>query len=209
MGENSFRRYTNLAATIRLLSTKRISLLNPAAWDDRNDAFLMAEYKRHKNAKTLLAVCFADREETYHHWKIYSHGSDGVCVIFDKDIILSAFTGDPHIKQGYVEYKQLKEVREMSTVGVEELPFLKRFPYGDESEYRVIYVSDEAGKEFKEYDIKLGSIKQLTLGPWMSEELFASARDMLRSIDGWSNLKITRSTLLENKVWKSLASRVR
>jgi hypothetical protein len=42
----SLHRYTNLAATIHMLCTKCITLLNPATWDDKNDAYFMAEYKR-------------------------------------------------------------------------------------------------------------------------------------------------------------------
>src|SRR6516164_3658196 len=38
--------------------TKTITLSNPATWDDRNDAYFMAEYKRKVDAKTILALCF-------------------------------------------------------------------------------------------------------------------------------------------------------
>ena len=55
MGVETFRRYTNLAAAIHMLRTKSITLLNPATWDDKNDAYYMAEYKRLKDAATVLA----------------------------------------------------------------------------------------------------------------------------------------------------------
>jgi hypothetical protein len=54
-------RYTNLTATIHMLRSRSITLLNPATWDDRNDAYFMAEYKRKVDAKTVLALCFAER----------------------------------------------------------------------------------------------------------------------------------------------------
>ena len=38
-----------------MLRTKSITLLNPATWDDKNDAYYMAEYKRLKDAATVLA----------------------------------------------------------------------------------------------------------------------------------------------------------
>jgi hypothetical protein len=59
------RRYTNLAATIHMLRSRTITLLSPGSWDDRNDAYFMAEYKRRKGLKTLLALCFANCGETY------------------------------------------------------------------------------------------------------------------------------------------------
>ena len=55
MGVETFRSYTNLAAAIHLLRTKTITLLNPATWADKNDAYYVAEYKRLKHAVTLLA----------------------------------------------------------------------------------------------------------------------------------------------------------
>ena len=85
------RRYTNLAATIHMLRSCEITLLSPGTWDDRNDAYFMAEYKRRKNLKSLFALCFANCPETYHHWRVFSHGSDGVRVEFDKKLLMQAF----------------------------------------------------------------------------------------------------------------------
>lgn len=67
----AFRRYTNLAAAIHLLQSRKITLLNPARWDDANDAYFMAEYKRLVGAETVLALCFAETAETYHHWRVF------------------------------------------------------------------------------------------------------------------------------------------
>ncbi len=58
MEENVLLRYTNLAAAIHLLRNRCLTLLNPATWTDRNDAFFLAEYKaaeaRRKRARPLL-----------------------------------------------------------------------------------------------------------------------------------------------------------
>lgn len=86
-----FRRYTNLASTIHLLQHRAITLLNPATWDDKSDTYYMAEYKRLKQAQTVLALCFAESRETYHHWRIFSYGTDGICLEFDKQELLTAF----------------------------------------------------------------------------------------------------------------------
>jgi hypothetical protein len=88
----SFYRYTNLAATLHMLRTRNITLLNPATWDDTNDSYFMSEYKRLKNAKSVLALCFAESEESYHHWRIFSAGGDGVRIEFDKTALLAALT---------------------------------------------------------------------------------------------------------------------
>jgi hypothetical protein len=95
----SLQRYTNLAATIHLLRTKQITLLNPATWDDKNDAYFMAEYTRLNNAKAVLALCFAERSQTLSSLGVFSHGSDGVCIEFDKQKLLSAFERDVQIRR--------------------------------------------------------------------------------------------------------------
>jgi hypothetical protein len=203
------RRYTNLPATIHLLSTKRITLLNPATWDDKNDAYFMAEYKRYRKADTVLALCFAEKSETYHHWSVFSHGPDGVCIAFDKEKLLSAFEKDPRIKTGFVHYTKMNELESLRSVRIAELPFLKRAPYRDEKEFRVVYCDKKTATEFKDYQIDIGWIRRITLSPWIPKALAASVKEMLKSIDGCSGLKIARSTLVENETWKSITARVK
>lgn len=201
-------RYTNLASAIHLLKTKSLTLLNPATWDDRNDSYFMAEYKRLKKAETVLALCFAESTETYHHWRVFSNGADGVRIEMDKEKIVSDFKNLENIKIGNVEYKRIKDVDQMKIVDVEKLPFLKRHPYGDEREFRIVYSSPKETIEHKGYSISLGWITQITLSPWMSPALVSSVKDTLKTIDGCSSLKIYQSTLVSNETWKSLTARV-
>jgi len=202
------RRYTNLAAAIHLLQTKNITLLNPATWDDTNDAYFMAEYKRYKKAKSVLALCFTMQSETYHHWHVFSNGSDGVCIDFEKDTLLPTFGSGPTIRLGLVRYRKIKELTASKSIDVETLPFLKRLPYEDEREFRVVYVSKSSAVEFKDYPVKVAWIRRITLSPWMSRALAASVRDNLRAIEGCARLKISRSTLVDNETWKSCTANV-
>lgn len=207
MTEPSFRRYTRLAATIHLLRTKTITLLNPATWDDTNDAYFMAEYKRLRGAESVLALCFADREETYHHWRIFSHGADGICFTFDKDSVLSVFNGDTKVRHGSVKYEEVKAVQKMKSVEVDRLPFLKRYPYHDEREYRIVYTDPHDAMESKSYPIAVSWIERITLSPWMPKALATSVREALKSIDGCSRIKVYQSTLVDNENWKALTAR--
>lgn len=201
-------RYTNLAATIHLLRTKSITLLNPATWDDKNDAYFMAEYKRFKKAKTTLALCFTRQAETYHHWRVFSHGSDGVRIEFEMKDLETMFGAKTGVKQGLVRYRMIKDIEKQKTIDAEELPFLKRSPYKDEKEYRIVYSSKTAVVEFKDYPIKISWIRRVTLSPWMSTSLASSVKEALRGIDGCSKLKIGRSTLVNNEIWKSATAKV-
>lgn len=208
MAERTYRRYTNLASALHILRNKCLTLLSPATWDDRNDAFFMAEYKRLKEAKTVLAICFAVREETYHHWQIFSHGADGVCLEFDREKLRSAFSCAEGVRHQMVDYQLIAQINKMSDVDLERLPFMKRWPCGDESEYRAVYV--DKGKEFSTYavPIELNAITRITLSPWLAPPLVPVVKETLKSLPGCSGLKVYRSTLIDNDQWKKLTGRV-
>ncbi len=205
----SFRRYTNLAATIHLLHERSITLLNPALWDDKNDAYFMSEYKRHKGAEAVLALCFAECAETYHHWRVFSHGANGVCIEFERDKLLSAFDGDPKIRKGYVEYKLIKDAGRLEAISLEKLPFLKRHPYLDEQEYRIVYSDTERSLDFKNYPIDLKCIRRITLSPWITKALANSVKKVLKGIAGCGEISVSRSTLTNNEKWRALAEKIK
>lgn len=207
MTESTFRRYTNLASALHILRNRCLTLLSPETWDDRNDAFFMSEYKRLKEVKSVLAICLADREETYHHWQVFSRGADGVCIEFDRDKLLAAFDRAKGVTHRYVTYELLSNVNTMRDVDLEILPFTKRWPYGDEREYRAVFVS--AADRLKAFliPVELAAIKRITLSPWLAPALVDSVKDTLKSLEGCKGMRIYRSTLIDNKQWQKLAGR--
>ncbi|MEI4507441.1 hypothetical protein WBQ88_12075 [Sphingopyxis sp. CCNWLW253] len=208
MTERTFRRYTNLASALHILSNKCLTLLSPETWDDRNDAFFMAEYKRLKAAKTVLAICLAVREETYHHWQVFSHGADGICLEFDSEKLRSSLDDAGGVRHQTVDYQLITEVSKMADVDLECLPFLKRWPYGDEREYRAVYVNNDEELPAFSVPIDLTAITRITLSPWLSPALVPVVKKTLKSLPGCSKLRIYRSTLIDNQQWKKLTGRV-
>jgi hypothetical protein len=208
MTERTFRRYTNLASALHILRHKCLTLLSPATWDDRNDAFFMAEYKRLKEAKTILAICLAVREETYHHWQVFSRGADGVCLEFDNEKLRSAFSRAEGVRHQMLDYQLITQVNKMSDFDLERLPFMKRWPYGDESEYRAVYI--DRNEELSAYAVPIGlnAITRITLSPWLAPPLVPIVKETLKSLPGCSGLKVHRSTLIDNDQWKKLTGRV-
>jgi hypothetical protein len=204
MTEVVLRRYTNLAATINTLRHKKITLLDPASWDDRNDAYFLSQYRKRKPARTVLALCFALAPETYHHWRVFSQGTDGVCIEFDKDKLLHALQGCKELRAEPVIYKEIKEVR-ASRPNVDELPFLKRYPYRDEREFRLIYTDTNQDLDVKELDIPIECIRRVTLSPWLHASLSESVKATLSEIEGCKELAIYRSQLIEYEKWKRVA----
>ncbi len=89
------------------------------------------------------------------------------------------------------------------------LPFLKRDPFRDEAEFRIIFADENEAIEHKDYLINLNCIRRITLSPWMTKTLSASVRTTLRSIEGCERIQVSRSTLVDNEKWQSLASNAR
>lgn len=199
-------RYTNLASAIFVLKRRAVTLLSPALWDDRNDAYFMSQYKAQASLQTLLALCFSEVPETYHHWRVFSHGSDGVRIEFDKAKLLAAFKGDRRIVARSVDYREINRMNVDPAPGIEDLPFLKRYPYRDEKEFRIVYRCGDEAVETKSFPVSLGAISRITLSPWLPLPLADEVRKLLRSIDGCAKLGVARSTLLENENWKRLAN---
>src|SRR5712691_8091529 len=90
MQSSRLRRYTDIPALIYLLSVRQITLLDPQSWDDKNDSHYLRLYREKKNLKTVLAVCFAQASETYHHWRVFAPGSSGICICFKRADLLAA-----------------------------------------------------------------------------------------------------------------------
>jgi hypothetical protein len=164
----------------------------------------MSEYKERRDAKTLLALCFSEARETYHHWRVFSHGSHGVCIEFNKEQFLNQFKIDRRVQHGNVSYKTRKTFAAPKTIRLEELPFLKRWQYRDEREYRVVYLDNTTEHRTKEYKINLEWIQRVTLSPWLPPAMQQSVKETLRSIDGCQDLRITPSTLVNSERWKNL-----
>lgn len=204
-GPPRLRRYTNLAATIHILRTRALTLLSPALWDDRNDAFYLARYKEQTRSSCVLALCFAEAPETYHHWSVFSSGSDGVCLEFDKGELLAALKQSEGIQAAKVRYSEIDTITK-KPIRDSQLPFLKRYPYRDEKEFRLIFHSSAIEAEFHNLEFPIASLARVTLSPWMPQVLANSVKDTLRDIDGCASLNISRSTLVENERWKKAAS---
>ncbi|MBK9047957.1 MAG: hypothetical protein IPL74_15130 [Bacteroidetes bacterium] len=183
------------------MQRKCITLLDPVSWDDKNDTEIMLEYKKRKKLKGLLALCFSYGDETIHHWKAFSNGSSGCLIEFDAIAIIKAIDGIPSIKHGKVQYEKLREIEKKDRViELEEIPFIKRWPYRCEAEYRVIKTSDKSEKYF-DISIPLESINRITISQHMPEQIYKTIKNYLRELRGDPESRINRSTLYENKRW--------
>ncbi|MFJ1230618.1 DUF2971 domain-containing protein [Yersinia proxima] len=201
MSKVSYRRYTDLPALIQILTNRKLTLLDPSFWDDKNDSYFLATYKEKKELQSVLALCFTKESETYHHWRVFSSGASGVCVNFNPEQLETAFNKVEGVKFREVNYLQVNELRDNRPT-IAHLPFVKRIPYKHEKEFRALWESGSNKVYSLDVQIDLSSITRITLSPWMHPSLRANVVKLLKMIDGCKSIPIVRSTLIENSQWK-------
>lgn len=200
------RRYTNLPSLFDILKNERITLLNPNTWDDKNDSYFIEQYKDKSKLESVLGLCFAGRGETYHHWKVFSPDSSGICIIFKKEELLKAIKKEKGIKYRKVSYEKINDLKN-NIIKVRDMPYIKRLPYKDEKEFRVIYESKVEDINYKHIDINLDCIERVTLSPWVPEQLIDPLRKTIKEI-GVTSIKVWRTTILSNDKWKEIGKNI-
>ena len=190
-----------------------MTLRDPRQWDDRNDSYYLEKYKEGKGLKTLLTLCFTEADsETYHHWRVFSGGVNGVCIYFDKRSIVDRFKkkckkdGIEPI-HGCMKYVKIDELKD-SYPGVDDLPFRKWYPYRDEKEYRIVCAGKKSLPDDWGFKIYLDWIKRISLSPWMPATIEGTLICHLKSIPGCSALRISRSRLIDFHDWKAVADKI-
>jgi hypothetical protein len=207
MSEPSFCRYTTLPILIDILSNKRLTLLDPKKWDDKNDSFFIELYKKRRNLKSVLALCFANSPETYHHWKVFAGNESGVRIIFSKKRLLACFKDECFLKN-YVEYPYIKDLGNTHR-HYQKLPFLKRHAFSDENEYRIIYQDEKRELSSLDVSIPINSILKIYINPWMPKSVYSSVKKVIKNIEGCSRISIIQTTIVENEKWKRLGQEIR
>lgn len=194
-------RFTSLPVALDVLSERRLALLSPETWEDRNDAYFLEKYRAEKNLRTLLAVCFSRGRETFHHWRVFAGGTAGVCIEFDGPSLLAAIKGKSEFRSGPVEYRWVRQVTQTKP-RLRTWPFLKRKPFEDEREFRIIYESETRRLLVKHIACGIDCVRKVTLSPWLAEPVAESVIKTIRGIRGCQDLKVNRSSLIENSSWR-------
>jgi len=204
MSESRFRRYTKLPFLLDMLHGNRLALRNPVTWEDKNDAYFLEAYKKKRDLKTLLALCFAEAPETYLHWKIYSGDESGICIEFYKDRLLAKVNNEAGFRTSKVIYRTIEHLQKKPPK-VYTLPFLKRYAYRGEEEFRFIYESHEKINSIKYITIDPEDVKIIVVSPWVNKTIFDSIESTIQTIKGWEQVSMRKSTITENEDWKRIA----
>lgn len=201
------RRYTTLSSALDTLVHQRLVLLSPAKWDDTNDVEFMELYRAHAEAKSVLALCCAMASETYHHWRVFTQGMEGVCIEFEKAALETAVRGHG-VVAGPVEYLRVRDLEALTSADAHRLPFVKREGYSDEREWRIVATSADEPKLTLPVTIELGSITRLVFNPWLPPALADNLRAIIRGLPGCAKLKIEASALTNSDRWKAAGKKI-
>jgi hypothetical protein len=206
--DNYIRRYTSISAVIDILRRQELPLLDPQTWDDRNDRYFMARFKEKKNLGGLYALCAARCSETYHHWRVFTGSADGACIEIRRDLFEEALAKIPGVGFGEIDYLLLNHVEDLKPADLEKLPYVKRFGFTAEVEYRIIYESSEQQRPAYSLEFPLSWIGKIYLNPWLPDPIYDSVKATLRSLPGCADLKVAKSRLIDNARWKKAGDRV-
>jgi len=193
-------RYTEFPALVHMLERSELTLLDPHTWDDKNDTNFIALYQDKCSLKSVLALCFARSEETYHHWRIFAPGTSGVRIEFVEEKLKNSFNHILGLKYQDVKYLTINELKRQ-TIPKERLPFIKRYPFRPEKESRLLWESKTEEISSLAVSIELSAISRITLSPWLHPSLVIVVKNLIKRIDGCEDLKISKSTLINNADW--------
>lgn len=201
------RRYTTLPYLLDILYNKRLALLDPSTWEDKNDSYYLDLYKTKKKLKSLLALCFADAPETYQHWKIYAGNTSGVCIEFDRDKLLAKIETDKGLISNPIEYKSIAKLQE-EPITIHALPFIKRYAFKDEQEFRIIYENCVEDVKIKYFSILPDDINCILINPWVNKSVFNTIHSIIKKIEGCDGISVRKSTVVENENWKKIGEAI-
>ncbi len=196
---NRLNRFTTLPVLLDLLERKKLILLDPKTWDDKNDTAVILAYKERASIDNLFALCFTHDYETIHHWKTFANGASGCCIEFDASMLIEILDKTKGIVHGKVQYKKIVDAGKAAT-RLKKVPFTKRKPYECEQEYRVIWEGSTSDESF-EIDISLEVIRKITFSQQMPRPVYETIKKLMKRMFDDQTKKIYRSTIYENPRW--------
>lgn len=202
---NILRRYTDLGSLLDILKRRAITLLPPSTWDDRNDRLMMETYRKVKGLETLLALCMSKKAETYHHWKVFTDKNNGVCIHFDKVLLIAAMKASGVVVRpvSYLKFADLQPAK----LPPSRLPYLKRLAFQDEGEVRAVYENSHKENGLKKVPISLKIIDRVTLNPWMPKPVAESVEAVILELSKDATFDVFPSTLIESSLWRKFAGK--
>lgn len=207
MAPKKLHRYTSFSSLAHMLLNKKLTLLDPQGWDDRNDAYFIEAYREHIDAKKIYGLCFTESRQKYHHWSVFASGSDGVCISFHGQALIDSISNAGDFEFEKVRYTGTKKEMENVPLSDHQLKFTKHHRYSDEQEWRLIYTDNDGLNENPTVPFCIRDIYRITISPWLAKPLVTSLRTLIKEMPDCSKVQVRRSTLVNYQDWRSMADR--
>lgn len=195
------RRYTNIHFLIEQLQQQSITMRCPDKWPDLSDKHALKLYKQQIGAKSIHVLCLTGVCETFHHWRIYAYGKSGACITFDKNRLISSlprkieYDDVTYITQADMRYQHFKYNRK-------KIPYLKRYSYRDEKEFRLIHSQFNRETRSISFKLDMRAVRRITLSPWMSKSDAEYYKEVIPSLPRCGHVEVYKSKLLKNELWE-------
>lgn len=205
---NPLKRYTSLSVALDMITNQRLTLLSPGTWDDKNDIASLESFRAERKMEKVFACCFTQAPETFHHWRVFGSSIEGVRVNINRRLFLDSLKGNPAYLYDSVEYLTLDQMDKMKEIDVCRIPFLKRWAFRDEKEFRVIYECQKSNVPFHHVELKREWITSITLSPWLPDNLIDSIKAVIKSLPHCDKVRIQRTSLRDHAGWQAAISKV-
>lgn len=221
MKKDSQRRLINrfiaLEHVYDMLQNKRIIFPTHHSWDDKNDVELINEYQKRKGIKKIFLYCCLNESETIHHWEYFfkregKKDVSGCCVEFKREELIACLKKEVKRKGGNfrhanVKYKKIGEI-DSSKIQRGDMPFIKRWPYRYEKEYRLIWEGENSediikvnSSELLQWRFDLSIIKRITVSGKIPKEEFKSIKEKIFSLSDGRCIEVNHSKVYEYPAW--------
>jgi hypothetical protein len=203
-------RYSSIAYVLDALARKEMTLLDPKSWADKNDSLYVDLYKQYRGAGAVFASCCTLSTETFHHWYVFGGTHAGAFIEYDRTELESCFKSlkaqGHKIRYAKVKYFTLGRVEKDATLN--SLPFLKRWGFQSEREYRVIVETDDESHLAYRIPIPMAAINRVVINPWLPDPVVETLRARIHSISECANLTVDHSRLIDSDRWKAAGIRM-
>ena len=125
----------------------------------------------------------------------------GVCIRFDKQKLLACFEKKPGTRFGPLRYYTIDEIVQ-TPPPLKNYPFIKRKPYEDEAEFRIVFEHKSRKLSPKKYALDLSSISRIALGPWNTAPMASTVKDLIQDLPGCEKIRLIRTGVLDSIAWK-------
>lgn len=197
------KRYIKLDHLDDTLRENEIFLGDPSEWPDKNDSGLIKLYSDQFEISDIRVTCLTESPDRFHFWSIFGGRELGVCLWFERSLLLDDIGKDTTLEAGKVQYVSVQGLKRLDA---NTIPFAKREQYKDEREFRVLRKQSALCSEPTKFKFTPMSLKRIYLNPWLeNEDYLKYKKSIFKNHPKFSHVEVMQSKMLNYGKWKRAA----